>query len=148
MFTIRPAESADHRVIQKIIQRARINPTGLNWRRFLVAVDPAGQIIGCGQIKFHRDGSHELASIAVIPGWRHQGIASAIITALLAQHPDELYLTCRASLGSFYERFAFEVVVEQEKMPLYFKRIERLVKWVERLGKKGETLLVMRKLPG
>jgi amino-acid N-acetyltransferase len=147
MYTIRSAEAVDQPAIRKIIFQARINPTGLNWKRFLVAVDPEGQIIGCGQIKPHSDGSHELASIVVVPEWRRHGIARAIITALLNQHPQELYLTCRSSLGSFYERFGFKVV-EQENMPLYFKQIDRLARWVERLGKKGETLLVMRRPPG
>jgi amino-acid N-acetyltransferase len=144
MFIIRPAEAADFPAIRKIIFQVRINPTGLNWKRFFVATSPAGQIVGCGQIKPHPDGSQELASIAVVPEWRGQGIARALITVLLDQHPQELYLTCRSSLGVFYERFGFHKI-EQEDMPPYFRNIDRLAGWVRRLEKKGETLLVMRR---
>jgi N-acetylglutamate synthase-like GNAT family acetyltransferase len=146
MFTIHPADAADLPAIRKIIFQVRINPTGLNWRRFLVAVDPSGKIVGCGQIKPHHDGSHELASIAVVPEWRGQGVARKIITILLTQHPQELYLTCRSSLGAFYERFGFQEV-KPEDMPPYFRQIDRLARWVKRLEKRGETLLVMRKTP-
>lgn len=146
MFTIRPAEAADLPAIRKIIFHARINPTGLNWRRFLIATDPSGQVIGCGQIKPHSDGSQELASIAVVPEWRRRGIARAIITALLTNHTQELYLTCRSSLGVFYERFGFQKA-QPENMPPYFKQINRLARWVKWLEKKGENLIVMKRDP-
>jgi len=145
MFTIRPAEFSDEKIIRKLILQVHINPTGLDWRRFLVAVDSAGQIIGCGQIKPHQDGSIELASIAVFPEWRHQGIASALIQELLSRNSGELHLVCRSSLGPFYERFGFQTI-QQEAMPPYFRRINRLARWVRRLEKKGESLLVMRRI--
>ncbi len=113
MITIRPAELSDQQAIQKLIRQAHINPTGLAWERFLVAVDDIGKIIGCGQIKPHSDGSKELASIAVIPEYRQQGIASALIKELLAKSTGELYLMCRSSLGPFYERFDFRPVEEE-----------------------------------
>jgi amino-acid N-acetyltransferase len=145
MLTIRPAEISDQQAIQKLIRQARINPTGLAWERFLVAADQNGKVIGCGQIKPHSDGSRELASIAVIPEYRHQGIASTLIEELLAKSTGELYLMCRSSLGPFYERFGFRSV-ELQDMPPYFKRIDRLARWVGRLEKNGESLLVMKRV--
>jgi len=145
LFTIRPAESSDDQAIRKLIRQAHINPTGLDWRRFLVAVDPAGQVIGCGQIKPHQDGSSELASIAVVPEWRLQSVASSVIQQLLAMFAGDLYLLCRSSLGPFYEKFGFHTI-EAKDMPPYYKRINRLARWFSRLEKKGETLLVMRRL--
>ncbi len=145
MDTIRPAESSDQQAIQKLIRQARINPTGLAWERFLVAVDKNGKVIGCGQIKPHSDGSRELASIAVIPEYRHQGIASALIEELLAKSTGELYLMCRSSLGPFYERFGF-LPVEGEDLPPYFKRMKRLARLIKSLEKNGEALLVMKRL--
>jgi N-acetylglutamate synthase-like GNAT family acetyltransferase len=83
MFSLRPATEADFPAIRELIHVANINPTGLDWRRFVLAVTPDGAIIGCGQVKPHHDGSQELASIAVLPERRRQGIAKAIITLLL-----------------------------------------------------------------
>jgi amino-acid N-acetyltransferase len=144
MLTIRPAEISDQQAIQKLIRQAHINPTGLAWERFLVAVDQNGNVIGCGQIKPHSDGTRELASIAVTPEYRHQGIASALIEQLLAKSTGELYLMCRSSLGPFYERFGFQPA-EGEDLPPYFKRMKRLARLIKSLDKNGETLLVMKR---
>jgi amino-acid N-acetyltransferase len=144
MITIRSAELSDQKTIQKLIQQAHINPTGLAWERFLVAVDQNGKVIGCGQIKPHSDGSRELASIAVIPEYRHQGIASALIEQLLAKSTEELYLMCRSSLGPFYEKFGFQSI-EGNDLPPYFKRMKRLARLIKSLDKNGETLLVMKR---
>jgi N-acetylglutamate synthase-like GNAT family acetyltransferase len=146
MFSIRQATSSDHPAIQKLIRQVRINPTGLKWERFLVAVDQNDQVIGCGQVKSHSDGSQELASIAVIAEYRQQGIASTLIEQLLAQSTGDLYLMCRSSLGSFYERFGFQPI-DGNDLPPYFKKMKRLTRLLTSLDKNGETLLVMMK-PG
>jgi GNAT superfamily N-acetyltransferase len=83
MFSLPLATEADFPAIRELIYVANINPTGLDWRRIVLAVTPEGTIIGCGQVKPHRDGSQELASIAVLPERRRQGVAKAIITLLL-----------------------------------------------------------------
>jgi N-acetylglutamate synthase-like GNAT family acetyltransferase len=145
MVTIRPAELSDHQAIQKLIRQVRINPMDLDWERFLVAVNEHGKVIGCGQIKPHSDGSRELASIAVLPEQRQQGIASALIEQLLAQSTGDLYLMCRSPLGTFYERFGFQTV-EGNDLPPYFKRMKRLARWIKSLDKNGETLLVMKRV--
>lgn len=147
MFSIRSARQSDDQPIRKLIRQSHINPTGLDWSRFLVAVDQEDRVIGCGQVKPHQDGSRELASIAVVPEWRHQRVASAVIRRLLRSGAGELFLVCRSSLGSFYEQFGF-YSIEQDNMPPYFKRINRLGRWVRRLEKKGEGFLVMRKVSG
>ena len=121
-----------------------INPTGLDWRRFVVAVSPQGEVIGCGQVKPHRDGSLELASIAVTPERRGQGVARAIIEHLLAENQGELYLMCRSGLGGLYEKFGFRVI-QPDEMPRYFRKISRLVGLVEVLRRDGESLLVMKR---
>jgi N-acetylglutamate synthase-like GNAT family acetyltransferase len=100
-------------------------------------------MVGCGQIKPHGDGSRELASIAVAPAWREQGVARSIIEHLMAGEPGPLYLTCRASLGRFYARFGFQAI-EQAQMPPYFRRVSRLVNAFKSIRLVGEDLLVMR----
>jgi amino-acid N-acetyltransferase len=144
MLTIRPAEISDQQAIQKLIRQARINPTGLAWERFLVAADQNGKVIGCCQIKPHSDGSRELASIAVVPEYRHQGIASALIEQLLAKTTGEIYLMCRSSLGPFYARFGFQPI-EGIDLPPYFKRMKRLARLIKSMDKSGESLLVMKR---
>ena len=158
MFMLRAATQADFPAIRALIRVGQINPTGLDWHRFIVTISPGGEVIGCGQIKPHQDGSMEMASIVVLPEWRGQGVARAIIENLLAefsttsrskgqmatQAEKTLYLTCRTSLGSFYERFGFRVVEESE-MPTYFRRLRRLAGVVEALRLLGEGMLVMKR---
>lgn len=141
---IRQATAHDHLQIKSLIRSVGINPLGLDWRRFLVAADEDGVVIGCGQIKPHADGSYELASIAVRPGWRRRGVAREIIHNLIASHPDSLYLTCRARLGKFYEKFGFQEI-DQGEMPPYFRRAYRFFITLEKLKLVGEKLLVMKR---
>lgn len=116
----------------------------LDWGRFLIAVDGNDRLVGCGQVKPHKDGSLELASIAVQPEWRKQGVARTIILCLLETHPRPLYLTCRGRLGSFYEKFGFQEVTDASDLPPYFRRITRLAKLFQRLSFFHERMLVMR----
>jgi len=143
-FSLRPATRAEAVTIRKIISDANINPLGLNWQRFILAVDQAGKIIGCGQIKPHTDGTYELASIAVLPEWRGRGVARSIILYLLEQHPGRLYLTCRAPLEPLYQKFGFKTIEESEMTP-YFRRISRLVRIFNRIIRLPDRLLVMRR---
>lgn len=143
-FSLRPATRAESATIRKIISDANINPLGLDWQRFMLAVDQAGNIIGCGQIKPHSDGTYELASIAVLPEWRGRGVARRIILYLLEQHPGRLYLTCRAQLGPLYQKYGFEPIEEGEMTP-YFRRISRMVRIFNRIIRLPDRLLVMRR---
>jgi N-acetylglutamate synthase-like GNAT family acetyltransferase len=143
-FSLRAAIAEDSSAIRHLVISGGINPTGLDWRRFVVAVSPQGEVIGCGQVKPHRDGSLELASIAVTPERRGQGVARAIIEHLLAENQGELYLMCRSGLGGLYEKFGFRVI-QPDEMPRYFRKISRLVGLVEVLRRDGESLLVMKR---
>lgn len=141
---IRPAAAHDYPQIRSLIRSVGINPFGLDWRRFVLAVSEDGLVIGCGQIKPHADGSFELASIAVLPGWRRRGIARAIIVHLVASHPGVLYLTCRASLGGFYEKYGF-CEIDKGEMPPYFHRAYLFFEVLRKLNVVGEGLLVMKR---
>ena len=144
IFTLRPAVKQDAPAIRRLIWRVRINPTGLDWRHFILAVDENGELLGSGQIKPHRDGTKELASIAVQPEARQLGIASAIITHLLAENTPPLYLICASPLGVFYQRFGF-IELEVEDMPPDLKARWRLVDWLKRrLFTKMRGVKVMR----
>jgi N-acetylglutamate synthase-like GNAT family acetyltransferase len=152
VFSLRAATREDRNAIRELVLNGRINPSGLDWRRFVVAVSESGEIIGCGQIKPHVDGCRELASIAVAPTWRGKGVARAIIERLLAQSDDQmpnthLYLMCRSGLRPLYEKFGFRPIQEAE-MPPYFKRVSRLATLLDVVRKDGEKLLVMKRAGG
>lgn len=139
---MRAARPEDQAEILKLVKAGGINPTGLNWQRFVVAAGPGGAVIGCAQLKPHRDGSVELASLAVLEERRGQGIARFLIENLLEQHPATLYLMCRSGLGPLYEKFGFTALA-QEEMPRYFRRVSKLFSTVEPFRRGKETLLVM-----
>jgi hypothetical protein len=53
-YSVRPALEAESTPIKDLINLAGINPTGLDWKRFIVAVNDRGQVIACGQISLLR----------------------------------------------------------------------------------------------
>lgn len=142
-YALRPARETESAAIKDLIHTVGINPMGLDWKRFIVAVDAKDQIIATGQIKPHGRDIHELASIAVVPEYRGNGLAREIIEYLLKDSPRPLYLTCISSLGPLYEKFGF-ASVSHEDMPRYFQRISRLAGLVFLLASREEKLLVMK----
>ena len=96
LFTLRHATQADFPAIRDLIDAVGINPMGLDWRRFIIAVDVDDRLVGCGQVKPHQDGSLEMASIAVQSEWRKKGVARVIILQLLETHLRPLNLVCPA----------------------------------------------------
>ncbi len=142
MIQIRPARESEQKEIERIVRAAHINPMDLDWRRFAVAEED-GRIIGVGQVKPHRDGSRELASIAVIPGRHGQGIGSEIIRALLSKESATLYLMCRNGLETYYARFGFRRLKPDEMTP-YFRKMHRLANSF--LARKiGVQIIVMKR---
>lgn len=144
MFYFREATQADQAAIRLLVRSVRINPTNLDWRRFLVAVDEANTLIGCGQIKQHDRHTCELASIAVQPANRRQGVARALIEKLLKDSLSpgcEVYLTCRAELESFYKKFCFDRATG--KLPAYFSMIRGLSRILLLFRLNRQAILVM-----
>ena len=131
MITLRPATAADQDSIGQIIREAGINPMGLNWERFIVAEDN-GKIVATGQVKPHRNGTRELASIATIPEYQKQGIATKIIQALLEREKPPLYLMTEHRTAGFYERFGF-YKLEPDDIPADLKGFYRLGNLMGRL---------------
>jgi N-acetylglutamate synthase-like GNAT family acetyltransferase len=141
-FTLRPATEQDFPAIRDLIHRVGINPMSLDWRRFTVAVDDEGRLLGCGQLKPHGDGVIELASLAVQPDQRGRGIARTIIEELMGRAARPLYLMCRAELGPFYEKWGFRSL-SLRAMPAYFRRVARLAGMFASLTGPAGRLLVM-----
>ena len=142
-YTVRPALESESAQIKALINLVGINPSGLDWKRFLVAVGENGQVLGCGQIKPHGGDIRELASIAVLPEYRGRGIARAVIEMLLREDPKPLYLMCISHNGPMYEKFGFQSIADSQ-MPRYFSRIKKLFDITDVFRKTEEQLLVMK----
>ncbi len=124
MPSVRPALEADQEAIRRIVRAARLNPFRLAWPAFVVA-EEHGQIVGVGQIRRHRDGTRELASLAVIPAYQGNGIGGAMVEALLKGRSGPIFLYCMVQLVGYYERFGFRVVTAAE-LPPGMRRMYRL----------------------
>lgn len=142
-YEIRAAQESEFSQIKNLIHNVGINPSGLDWRRFVVAVDPEGKVISCGQLKPHHGEILELASIATSPEYERQGLASAIVNELLKTPTRPLYLMCMDHNGSFYERFGFRSIAEDE-MPKYFRRMKKIFGVANMVVRSGKDLLIMK----
>lgn len=142
-YIIRPALEAESVQIKSLINLVGINPTGLDWKRFTVAVNDEGRVISCGQLKPHGADILELASIGTLPEYRGQGIARAIINELLHNSQRPLYLMCIAHNGPMYEKFGFRVINGTD-LPRYFQRIKKLFDVTDVFRRSSEELLIMK----
>lgn len=146
-YRLRPARREDESTIIRMVRDAQLNPFGLKWERFTVAVGPAGDIVGCIQLKIHGDGSQELASLVVDEAWRGEGVASALIDEVKAQADGTLWLMCASQLAPFYEQFYFLRVLDRSQMPPYFSRIHLLVRFLGIFTGGNDRLAIMRWQP-
>lgn len=142
-FTLRPAQKQDWHAIHRLVWRVRINPFGLAWRRFIVAVDPHGRVIGCGQIKTHSGGLRELASLAVTPALQKHGLGSAIVTRLMAGQKPPLYLMTHRRRETYYHRFGF-YSLPGDQIPAAFKFPWLLLNGLARPPRAGQPVQCKR----
>ena len=103
---IRTATAADRETINGLVRNARLNPTGLDWRRFLVAGD-GEELVGVGPIKLHGDGTRELASQVVVPRRQGRSVGAVIVLALLAREASPIFLYCAQGLIAITSASAF-----------------------------------------
>ena len=129
---LRKANSADQATIKHIVRSAQLAPFDLDWHRFVVAEEDS-QIVGVAQVRQHRDGSHELASLAIIPEYQGQGIGSALTSELLKGEIGVVYLFCRPALRGYYVKFGFQQIPPAE-LPLTMRRIHRFARLLASLG--------------
>jgi N-acetylglutamate synthase-like GNAT family acetyltransferase len=141
-FEIRAARRRDRTPIRRLVWKVGINPFGLDWRNFLVAVDEEGSLLGCGQLKSHGPRSVELASIAVTEAARRRGIARGLIDRLIEKGPRPLYLICLPKMRAFYEPFGF-LANPPGRLPSHFSAISRAARFI-RLLHRSHAPVVMR----
>ncbi|CAN7708757.1 GNAT family N-acetyltransferase [Mesorhizobium sp. LjNodule214] len=108
-IVVRRATERDQQAIRALVRSERLNPNGLNWPNFLVALT-GGSIIGAVQMRKHTDGSRELGSLVVAKEARGRGIASRLIDTLLAEDREPVWLiTAEPNVGA-YSRWGFEQI--------------------------------------
>ena len=107
---IRPAVAADAPEIRALVREARLNPRDLDWHRFLVAGD-AGAVVACAQVRTHRRGARELASVAVARSHRGLGLGSAIAEATIEREAVRpLYLYSESRTEAFWAKLDFRTI--------------------------------------
>jgi amino-acid N-acetyltransferase len=123
-LTIRPAMETDQVAIRTLVRSERLNPYGLDWPNFLVAVSGRG-LVGAVQLRRHRDGSRELGSLVVRMEARRQGIVSRLINALLAGANERVLLITTEDFAARYERWGFRQI-EPAAAPAAIRRNYRI----------------------
>jgi amino-acid N-acetyltransferase len=129
---IRPATETDRAAILRLMRPLDYNRINLHPDCFLV-VEENGEVIGIGQIKYHREGTAELASLVVAAERRGEGIGTVLVQRLVARHRGPLYLFCLAGLESYYAPLGF-VRVERRQLPLWLAFIHLLGNLAGRLA--------------
>jgi GNAT superfamily N-acetyltransferase len=130
-YLLREAHRGDAGSIRRLVRSAFLNPFGLDWRRFIVAVLPNGSVIGGGQLKPHRSGWTELASVFVRPDWQGLGIGSRIVAKLVENSDPPLWLTCRKELVGFYALFGFCLLTPEMDAPLLLRGVAWLGRFIQ-----------------
>lgn len=144
LYQVISATRQDQAAIRALIREVKINPLGLKWQNFKLIKGDNGRLLACGQLKPHRDGSVELASIAVVQSHRRQGLAKQIIDSLLQSTSPPIWLMCEQKIASFYPQFGFEIVTAVDQMPPTFKRIYRLFLLIQKITYTKNSLIIMR----
>ena len=116
MTIIRPAFAHEQVCIRALVRAERMNPTGLDWPNFLVAVDQRG-VVGAVQMRKHPDGSRELGSLVVIRSARGQGIASRLIDALLADEDGPVFMITDGAHSAHYAQWGFRRIAPLRASP-------------------------------
>lgn len=125
------ATRADQSAIRALIAEGKINPFGVHWQNFVVALDGDERVVGCAQRKPHRGDVFELASVAVTAQMQGNGVARLLIERVQEMHEQltptlPLWLMCASDLESLYNKFGFMSVADRRQMVGYFGRIYRL----------------------
>jgi N-acetylglutamate synthase-like GNAT family acetyltransferase len=145
---IRPATESDSEAIRSLIHEADINPRDLDWRRFLVA-DDGGEVVACAQVRVHRQGTRELASVAVREARRGEGIGRRISEAMIEREPTRpLFLYAEAANVPYWTKFAF-AEVEDAALPPDMRRAvvatRRLIRAHNLVTRHHYRIVVMRR---
>lgn len=142
-LTLRPAGASDEGEVKRLVRQARLNPFGLDWRRFTLLENQQGRVVGCVQVKPHGGGAQELASLVIAPDWRGQGLGSNLVRHVQAEAGPPLWLMCAPNLKSYYRQFGFRPVDDGSVMAPYFRRIHYLSQMARFITQRAPVPLIM-----
>jgi amino-acid N-acetyltransferase len=144
---VRRAVALDQLAITQLVHSERLNPNGLGWANFVVAV-VGNTVIGAVQMRQHADGSRELGSLVVSREHRGRGIAGRLIAALLACHIGAVHLITRHANAVHYHRWGF-AVIDTSDAPRALRRNRLLGQMVSVLsllrGRRPRRLVILRR---
>jgi N-acetylglutamate synthase-like GNAT family acetyltransferase len=130
--TVRRASKDDQAVITAMVRRARLNPADLQWERFVIA-ERGSDAVGVAQLRRHRDGATELASMVVEPELRGYGIAMRMVDALLAGQRAPVYTLIDRRFVDHFARWGFDRV-DPRQLPRSVSRVYRIGRVVTAVG--------------
>jgi N-acetylglutamate synthase-like GNAT family acetyltransferase len=137
---IRRATVGDQAAISRLVHQARLNPRGLDWRRFVIA-EAGGAPIGVAQVRRHPDGARELASLVVLAEHRDRGVAARMIDALLTDEPGPVFTLIDRRYAQHFRRWDFHPV-DPDELPRSMARQLRIGRVVTAIG----SLLTRRRI--
>lgn len=120
-FEVRPARTLDVRTITRLAagyadDRILLQREAVNYyedvQEFRVAVDEAGQVVGCGALHVMWEDLAEIRTLAVDPAWRGRGVGHALLTKQLdrAAKLGVSRVFCLTFEVDFFARHGFEEI--------------------------------------
>ena len=137
---VRRATPADQQIITRLVRQARLNPRSLHWDRFVVA-EADGDVFGVAQVRRHRDGSLELASLVVRPDARGRGVAGNMIEMLMDGEIGPIFMLTDRRFADHYQRWGFRPVAPSD-LPGTMRRQLRIGRLATAVG----SLIVRRRI--
>jgi amino-acid N-acetyltransferase len=145
---IRQAEALDQAAITRLVHSERLNPNGLDWKNFMVAISGT-VLIGAVQMRQHPEGSRELGSLVVSREHRGHGIAERLISAMLARHPGPVHVITRSANAVHYRPWGF-ARIDPRDAPRTVRRHRLMGQMVSVMslitGRGPRRLVVLRRL--
>jgi amino-acid N-acetyltransferase len=145
---IRQAVALDQVAITRLVHSERLNPHGLAWQNFVVAISGTA-LIGAVQMRQHPEGSCELGSLVVSREHRGHGIAGRLINALLARHPGPVHVITRSANAVHYRPWGF-ARIDPRDAPRTVRRHRLMGQMVSVMslitGRRPRRLVVLRRL--
>ncbi len=145
-YTIRSATQADAETIKRIVRSNPLDPNAIDWHYFLVlevVENGRPKIASIGMAHPAGEGSDrvmEIDSVATLPPYRKRGYATAIVHALIQQHPEPLYLLAEDKLVPYYAKFGFREMTDDAPQTMIEQR-----DWVNDFMHGSRTYHVMGK---
>lgn len=127
---LRPARADEAGLIRRRIWREHLDPTRLDWRKFVVA-EGVGEnsqpvVLGFAQMKRLSGGVQEFGSLVVERDARRRGVGEALIRHFTQEFAKPIYLVCESRRVSYYTKFGFRVIDDPKAMPGGLRRKWRL----------------------